>query len=206
MIGKGGWSMDRALYESRLRNLHSWAGHLEPLIEHATTRAAAELDPPGETNLDDARRAAEAIATVARGIREVMAAYDLLLDASGQPRRFDDFLQGLAVAPKPAAGSGTHAARAIEISRTRFAHHVAELHYDAGWLEGAIHGAMLGNEEQLDAHLDGLAAGIEELMISYDRLQDLIGIAPARHFAYFDRMVVLEEEPRRRRTRRSPRP
>ena len=194
--------MDRALYESRLRNLHSWAGHLEPLIERSTTQAAVEIGPPGETEVDDARRAAEALAEVARGIGEVMRAYDLLLDASARPRRFDDFLQGL---PQAASSPTPGARRTLEISRTRFARFVAELHYDAGWLAGAIHGAMIGDEERLDAHLDGLAAGIEELMISYDRLQDLLGVTPARHCAYFDRMVVLEEEPRRRRTRPSPR-
>jgi hypothetical protein len=199
--------MDRKLYKSRLRNLHSWAGHLEPLIERSTTQAAAELGPPGEAGVDDARVASEALAEVARGIGEVIAAYDLLLDASARPHRFDDFLQGLAVAPapEPGAGAGADAGRALEISRTRFARFVAELHYDAGWLAGAIHGAMIGDDERLDAHLDGLAAGIEELMISYDRLQDLLGVAPARHCAYFDRMVVLEEEPRQRRTRPSPR-
>jgi len=200
--------MDRKRYESRLRNLHSWVGHLEPLIELSTTQAAVELGPPGETSVDDARRAAAVLAAVARGIGEVMSAYDLLLDTSARPRRFDDFLQELSVAPaaRPAAGAdlGADADRALEISRTRFARFVAELHYDAGWLAGAVHGAMIGDEERLDAHLDGLAAGIEELMISYDRLQDLLGIAPARHCAYFDRMVVLEEEPRPRRPRPSP--
>jgi hypothetical protein len=199
--------MDRELYESRLRNLHSWAGHLEPLIELATTQAASELGPPGETAVDDARRAAEALEAIARGIGEVMVAYDLLLDTSARPRRFDDFLQALAVAPTPksAAIARADVGRTLEISRTRFARLVAELHYDAGWLAGAIHGAMRSDEERLDAHLEGLAAGIEELMISYDRLQDLLGIAPARHCAYFDRMVVLEEEPRRRRRRPAPR-
>jgi hypothetical protein len=199
--------MNRNRYESRLRNLHSWAGHLEPLIELSTTQAAAELGPPGETGIEDAHRATVALEAVARGIGEVMAAYDLVLDTTARPRRFDDFLQGLAVAPtpKPAGSAPADAGRTLEISRTRFARFVAELHYDAGWLAGAIHGAMIGDEERLDSHLDGLAAGIEELMISYDRLQDLLGIAPARHCAYFDRMVVLEEEPRRRRPRPSPR-
>jgi hypothetical protein len=195
--------VNRKLFESRLRNLHSWAGHLEPLIEHATTDAEAELGPPGETGLDDARRAAEALSEVGRGIGEVMAAYDLLLDAAARPRRFDDFLQGLPQAdPSPTPGAGG----TLEISRPRFARLVAELHYDAGWLAGAIHGAMLSGEEQLDAHLDGLAAGIEELMISYDRLQDLLGVTPARHCAYFEHMVVLEAEPRRRRPRRPSKP
>jgi hypothetical protein len=195
--------VNRALFESRLRNLNSWAGHLEPLIEHATNDAEVELGPPGETGLDDARRAAEALSEVGRGIGEVMAAYDLLLDAAARPRRFDDFLQALPPAdPSPAPGAGG----TLEISRTRFARLVAELHFDAGWLGGAIHGAMRSGEEQLDAHLDGLATGIEELMISYDRLQDLLGVTPARHCAYFEHMVVLEAEPRRRRPRRPPRP
>jgi hypothetical protein len=195
--------VNRKLFESRLRNLHSWTGHLEPLIEHATTDAAVELGPPGETGLDDARRAAQALSEVGRGIGEVMAAYDLLLDAAARPRRFDDFLQSL---PQPAAPPTPGAGGTLEISLTRFARLVAELHYDAGWLAGAIHGAMLSGEEQLDAHLDGLAAGIEELMISYDRLQDLLGVTPARHCAYFEHMVVLEAVPRRRRPRRPSRP
>jgi hypothetical protein len=195
--------VNRALFESRLRNLHSWAGHLEPLIERATTQAAAELGLPGETGIDDARRAALALTEVDREISEVMAAYDLLLDSSARPRRFDDFLQRLpeaASSPRPGAG------RTLEISRTRFARFVADLHYDAGWLAGAIHGAMIAGEERLDAHLDGLAAGIEELMVSYDRLQDLLGVTPARHCAYFEHMVVLEAEPRRRRRRPLPGP
>jgi hypothetical protein len=195
--------VNRALFESRLRNLHSWAGHLDPLIERATTQATVELGPPGETGIDDARRAAEALTEVGRGIGEVMAAYDLLLDCSARPRRFDDFLQGL---PQAASSPTPGAGRTLEISRTRFARLVAELHYDAGWLAGAIHGAMIGGEERLDAHLDGLAAGIEELMISYDRLQDLLGVTPARHCAYFEHMVILETEPRRPRPRPSPRP
>ena len=192
--------MNRARFESRLRNLHSWAGHLDPLIERATTQAAAELGPPGEIGIDDARRAAEALTEVGRGIGEVMAAYDLLLDCSARPRRFDDFLQGL---PQAASSPTPGAGRTLEISRTRYARLVTELHYDAGWLAGAIHGAMIAGEERLDAHLDGLAAGIEELMVSYDRLQDLLGVTPARHCAYFEHMVVLEAEPRRRRTRPS---
>jgi hypothetical protein len=197
--------MDRKLYESRLRNLHSWAGHLEPLIERSTTQAAVEIGSPGETEVDDARRAAEVLTEVARGIDEVMREYDLLLDTCAHPRRFDDFLQRLAVAPTARSDAGADPGRTLEISRTRFARLVAELHYDAGWLAGAIHGATISDEERLDAHLDGLAVGIEELMISYDRLQDLLGVTPARHCAYFDRMVVLEEEPRRRRSRPSPR-
>jgi hypothetical protein len=198
--------MDRKLFESRLRNLHSWAGHLEPLIERSTTQALVEIGPPGETEVDDAQRAAETLAEVARGIDEVMRAYDLLLDTCTRPRRFDDLLQELAVSPvKSGTDAGAGRQRTLEISRTRFARLVAELHYDAGWLAGAIHGAMISDEERLDAHLDGIAVGIDELMISYDRLQDLLGILPARHCAYFDRMVVLEEEPRRRRTRPSPR-
>ena len=54
-------------------------------------------------------------------------------------------------------------------------------------------------EGHIDGHLDALASGIEELMISYDRLQDLIGVMPMRHCAFFDQIVVLEEERRRRR-------
>jgi hypothetical protein len=195
--------VNRELFESRLRNLHSWVGHLEPRIELATTEAAAELGPPGETGIDDVRRAAEALIEVSRGIDEVMAAYDLLLDACARPRRFDDLLQSLPQADSSRTPGG---GRTLEISRTRFARLVAELHYDAGWLAGAIHGAMIGGEEQLDAHLDALAVGIEELMVSYDRLQDLLGVRPARHCAYFEHMVVLEAEPRRRRPRPSPRP
>jgi hypothetical protein len=193
--------VNRALFESRLRNLHSWAGHLEPLIEHATTEAATELGRPGETTIDDARRAARTLTEVGRGIGEVMAAYDLLLDATARPRRFDDFLQRL---PQASSAPATTTGRTLEISRTRFARLVAELHYDAGWLAGAIQGAMIGGEEQLDAHQRSLAAGIEELMISYDRLQDLLGVTPARHCAYFEHMVVLESEPRRRRRQPPP--
>ncbi len=56
-----------------------------------------------------------------------------------------------------------------------------------------------GEEGHIDGHLNALANGIEELMISYDRIQDLIGVMPARHCAFFDEFVVLEEERRRRR-------
>jgi hypothetical protein len=190
--------MDRSLYESRLKNLHSWAGHLESTIEEAVPLACAELGPPGEETVQDAREAAKALSVVAKGLDEVMAAYDLILEAVGRPRRYDDFLQNLDEEPgastRPAEQS-TAKAPGSEISRAQYSRLAAELHYDAGWLSGAIHGAMVGGEEgNIDGHLDGLASGIEELMVSYDRLQDLIGMMPARHCAFLDRhMVVLEE-------------
>jgi hypothetical protein len=190
--------MDRSLYDSRLKNLHSWSGHLESTIEEAVPRACAELGPPGEETAQDARDAAEALTAVAKGLDEVMGAYDLLLEAVGRPRRYDDFLQSLVDVPAPAAGRAgapSGDAPGYEISRTQFARLVSELHYDAGWLSGAIHGAMVcGGDGNVDGHLDGLATGIEELMVSYDHLQDLIGVMPARHSAFLDRhMVVLEE-------------
>jgi hypothetical protein len=181
-----------------LKNLHSWSGHLESTIEEAVPRALCELGPPGEETVQDARDAAEALAAVAKGLDEVMGAYDLLLEAVGRPRRYDDFLQRLVGGPDPAsgrAGPSSGDAEDYEVNRARFARLAAELHYDAGWLSGAIHGAMVcGGDGNVDGHLDGLASGIEEMMVSYDHLQDLIGVMPARHSAFLDRhMVVLEE-------------
>jgi hypothetical protein len=184
--------MDRAAYQSRLKNLHSWGGHLWSTIEEAIPRAVAELGPPGEESADDAREAARALQSVARSLGDLMGAYDLLLDSASRPRRYDEFLQGLAIETGPEAGPE------LPIKRNQFTRLVAELHFDAGWLQGAIHGAMISGEHGIDEHLDGLAGGIEEVMISYDRLQDLIGVLPARHCAFFDQMVVLEEEHRRR--------
>jgi hypothetical protein len=184
--------MDRTAYESRLKNLQSWAGHLWSTIEEAIPRAVAELGPPGDETADDVRGAALTLRAVAKSLGDVMGAYDLLLDSVGRPRRYDEFLQGLAVEPGPEGGPE------LPVNRNQFTRLVAELHFDVGWLQGAIHGAMIGggDEDRLDEHLDGLATGIEEVMISYDRLQDLIGIMPARHCAFFDQMVVLEEEQR----------
>lgn len=182
--------MDRNLYDSRIRNLSSWVGHLGPRIADATTQATDELGPPGEVALADARRASAALAAIARGLHEVMNAHDLLLDSVGRPRRFEDFLQDLALTPTAAANLPAE----LEINRAEFNRLVAELHFDTGWLSGAIQSALIGfGEEHLDAQLDGFAAGIEELMISYDRLQHVLGVTPARHCAYFDQMVVLDE-------------
>jgi len=192
--------MDRAAYESRLKNLRSWAGHLWSTIEDAIPRAVAELGPPGDETTDDVRGAASALRAVATSLDDVMGAYDLLLDSVGRPRRYDEFLQELAGAP------GSKGGPELPVNRNQFTRLVAELNFDAGWLLGAIHGAMIGggsSEDWLDEHLDGLATGIEEVMISYDRLQDLIGIMPARHCAFFDQMVVLEEEQRGHRRERA---
>jgi hypothetical protein len=184
--------MDRAAYQGRLKNLHSWGGHLWSTIEDAIPRAVAELGPPGDETADDARGAALALRAVAKSLGDVMGAYDLLLEGVGRPRRYDEFLQGLAIEAGPEGGPD------LPINRNQFTRLVGELQFDAGWLQGAIHGAMVGGEDRIDEHLDGLATGIEELMISYDRLQDLIGAMPARHCAFFDQMVVLEEERHRR--------
>lgn len=183
--------MDRAAYESRLKNLHSWAGHLWSTVEDSIPRALTELGPPGEETDDEACKAALAIQAIVKSLGDVMNAFDLLLDAAGRPTRYDDFLQGLAVETGPRGGLD------LPINRNQFARLVTELHFDVGWLQGAIQGARVsggGNEDQIDGHLDGLSTGIEEVMVSYDRLQDLIGVMPARHCAFFDRMVVLEEE------------
>jgi hypothetical protein len=138
---------------------------------------------------------------VARSLADVMVAYDLLLEAAGRSRRYGDFLQNLEGESAPPVGPGDEdEGPAPEISRTHYSRLAAELCYDAGWLLGAIHGARVcGEEEHIDGHLDGLASGIEELMISYDRIQDLIGIMPPRHCAFFDEIAVLQEEPRHRR-------
>jgi hypothetical protein len=130
-----------------------------------------------------------------------MAAYDLLRESAGRSRRYGDFLRSLEdEAAPPSTSSDEDDGPVPEISRTHYSRLESELHYDAGWLLGAIHGAMVcGQGEHIDGHLEGLANGIEELMISYDRIQDLIGIMPPRHCVFFDEMAVLQEEPRRRR-------
>jgi hypothetical protein len=196
--------VDRTAYESRLRNLHSWAGHLEATIESALPQTVVELGPAGDETMQDARNAAETLRDVARSLADVMNAYDVLLDSVDRPRRYDDFLQSMEIEPgssgEPDDEDDEDDEETPAINRTRFARLAGELNYDVGWLLGAIHGALIcRDEEHIDGHLDSLATGIEELMISYDRIQDLIGILPSRHCAFFDRMVVLEEEPRHRR-------
>jgi len=202
--------VDRTAYESRLRNLHSWARHLEATIESALPQTMVELGPAGDEDPQDARNAAEVLKDVSRSVDDVMNAFDVLLEAVGRPRRYDDFLQSLegdTESPggeddtedededEPEDGDETH-----EINRARFTRLAGELHYDVGWLMGAIHGALICREEHhIDEHLDSLATGIDELMISYDRLQDVIGVLPPRHCAFFDQMVVLEDERRHRR-------
>ncbi|SIN78003.1 hypothetical protein SAMN05444166_0802 [Singulisphaera sp. GP187] len=196
--------MDRTLYESHLRNLHSWAGHLEATIETAIPQTIVELGPAGEETPRDLRSAAETLRDVARNLDDVMNAYDTLLESAGRPRRYDDFLQSIEVeSESPEANSDLadddFGPETPEINRVRFARLSGELQFDAGWLLGAIHGALVSHsEDTIDEHLDSLATGIEELMISYDRLQDLIGVLPARHCAFVDHMVVLEEAGRRR--------
>ncbi|AGA29103.1 hypothetical protein [Singulisphaera acidiphila] len=203
--------MDRTAYESHLKNLHSWAGHLESTIETAIPQTIVELGPAGEESLLDVKNAAETLRDVARSLDDVMNAYDSLLESAGRPRRYDDFLQRIEV------GSDTKEVTDVtdedleagtpEINRARFARLSGELQFDAGWLLGAIHGALISHsEDTIDEHLDSLATGIEELMISYDRLQDLIGILPARHCAFVDHMVVLEEAGRRHPRDRRGRP
>lgn len=196
--------MDRTAYESRLRNLHSWAGHLESTIESALPQTLAELGPAGEETSQDARNAAETLRDVARCLDDLMNAYDVLLDSVDRPRRYDDFLQAMEEDSDTSTVEGpievSEDGQSPEINRARFSRLAGELHYDVGWLQGAIHGALLCRDEvHIDDHLDSLATGIEEVMISYDRLQDLIGAFPARHCAFFGQMVVLEDEPMRRR-------
>ena len=87
--------MDRTAYESRLRNLHSWAGHLWSTLESVLPQAAAELGPPGDETLQDARNAAEALHAVAEGLADVMGAYDLLLEAAERSPRYGNFFQRL---------------------------------------------------------------------------------------------------------------
>jgi len=201
--------VDRTAYESHLRNLHSWAGHLESTIETAIPQTIVELGPAGEETLLDLKNAAETLRDVARSLDDVMNAYDALLEAAGRPSRYDDFLQSIEVDSDPTEATDVSdedlESDTPEINRVRFARLSGELQFDAGWLLGAIHGASISrSEDNIDEHLDSLATGIEELMISYDRLQDLIGVLPARHCAFVDHMVVLEEAGRRRlRDRRS---
>ena len=195
--------MDRTAYESHLRNLHSWAGHLESTIETAIPQTIVELGPAGEETLLDLKNAAETLRDVARSLDDVMNAYDALLEAAGRPSRYDDFLQSIEVDRDPTEATDVSdedlESDTPEINRVRFARLSGELQFDAGWLLGTIHGASISrSEDNIDEHLDSLATGIEELMISYDRLQDLIGVLPARHCAFVDHMVVLEEAGRRR--------
>lgn len=195
--------MDRTAYESHLKNLHSWAGHLESTIETAIPQTIVELGPAGEETQLDLKNAAETLRNVARSLDDVMNAYDNLLESAGRPQRYDDFLQRLEL-----GNDTTEVTEVIEedlatatpeINRACFARLSGELQFDAGWLLGAIHGASISHsEDTIDEHLDSLATGIEELMISYDRLQDLIGILPSRHCAFVDHMVVLEEAGRPR--------
>lgn len=196
--------MDRTAYETHLKNLHSWAGHLEATIESAIPQTLVELGPAGDETLQDLKNAAETLRDVARSLDDVMNAYDALLEAAGRPRRYDDFLQRMDDSTDATDESDEDVEASVpEINRVRFARLAGELQYDIGWLLGAIHGASIGREEDtIDEHLDGLATGIEELMISYDRLQDLIGVLPARHCAFVDHMVVLEDAARPRRRSR----
>jgi hypothetical protein len=212
--------VDRTAYETCLRNLQSWARHLGATIESTIPQTLVELGPAGDEEPQDARNAADVLKAVSRSIDDVMNAFDSLLEAGDRPRRYDDFLQSLGTARSAADGDDDPDAEpdgededededeteddveeeSLEINRARFARLVGELHYDVGWLLGAVHGALVCREEDhIDEHLDGLATGIDELMISYDRLQDVIGILPPRHCAFFDRMVVLEDEHRHRR-------
>jgi hypothetical protein len=198
---QGERTVDRTAYESHLKNLHSWAGHLGATIESTIPQTMVELGPAGDETLKDVKNAAETLRDVARSLDDVMNAYDVLLESACRPRRYDDFLQSIDVDTDTTDESEDDLdSVSPEINRARFARLAGELQYDAGWLVGAIHGALIGHEEDnIDEHLDSLAAGIEELMISYDRLQDLIGVLPARHCAFVDHMVVLEEAGKRRR-------
>jgi hypothetical protein len=193
--------MDRTAYASGLRNLHSWAGHLAATIESAVPQVLVELGPVGEERPEDARNAAEAFRAVAQGIDDVMNAFDSLLEVVQRPRRYDDFLQGLDdFEPEADSDPNDGEADDFAVNRARFHRLAGELHFDSGWLLGSIHGAMVcHDEDEIDDQLDSLATGIEEVMISYDRIQDLIGALPGRHCAFFEAMVVLEDGGRHRR-------
>lgn len=197
--------MDRTVYESHLKNLQCWARHLGATIESAIPQTIVELGPAGDETPEDLKNAAEALRNVARSLDDVMDAYDALLESAGRPRRYDDFLQSIDADPVSPEALGKYdqdqdlESDTPEINRVRFARLAGELQFDAGWLLGSIQGTLIGHaEDNIDEHLDSLATGIEELMISYDRLQDLIGVLPARHCAFVDHMVVLEEPGRRR--------
>ncbi|WP_406699625.1 hypothetical protein V5E97_12260 [Singulisphaera sp. Ch08] len=191
--------MDRTAYESHLKNLHSWARHLEATIETAIPQTIVELGPAGEEMPRDLRNAAETLRDVARNLDDVMNAYDSLLESAGRPRRYDEFLQRIELGSDTTEDADEDLElETPEINRVRFTRLSGELQFDAGWLLGAIHGALISHsEDNIDEHIDSIATGIEELMISYDRLQDLIGVLPARHCAFVDHMVVLEEAGRR---------
>src|SRR5437764_7670291 len=71
-----GGPMDRTAYASRLRNLHSWAGHLGTTIDAAIPQALVELGPAGDETWQDVRNAAEALGDIARSLADVMNAFD----------------------------------------------------------------------------------------------------------------------------------
>jgi len=207
--------MDRTAYCRHLKNLHSWASHLETTIATAIPLTIAELGPAGQETREDLRNAAKALHQVADSLDDLMNAYDVLLESAGRPRRYDDFLQSLdqgdAEVVVPSLDDSTEETKQaqpsaplesadsdIEINRARFAQLAGEIQFDAGWLMGSIQSALIGHEEdRIDEHLDQIATGIEELLISYDRLQDLIGVMPSRHCAFVEHMVVLEEAGRK---------
>ena len=141
-LGKGVGPVDRTAYECRLKNLHSWAGHLEATIETAIPQALVELGPPGNETSQDIRNAAEALRDVSKSLDNLMNAYDLLLDAVDRPRRYDDFLQGLDADTDPMSEAdgeveGDADGDSLEVNRTRLTRLSGELHYDVGWLLGA---------------------------------------------------------------------